>query len=301
MNQAENSRSTFQIWLLAARPKTLPAATVPVIVGTALAIGAGKFRAMPAFAALLGALLIQIGANLANDVFDYQKGVDTSARLGPLRVTQAGLLSPRAVMTGMGVVFGLAILVGLYLVAVGGWPILLIGVLSILSAMAYTGGPYPLGYHGLGDVFVFIFFGLVAVGGTYYVQANALSPVVYWSAVPIGLLATAILVVNNLRDIETDSQTGKRTLAVRWGARGAQIEYLLLLVIAYLIPLLMVLADVSGAGVGLTWFSLPLAIQQIRLVFTAHGRALNTVLASTARLELVYGLLFALGIGLINR
>ncbi len=294
------SHSSFQVWLLAARPKTLPAAAVPVIVATALAIGEGVFRFGPALAALLGALLLQIGANLANDVFDYQKGVDTSERLGPLRVTQAGLLTPREVMTGMGLIFGLSAIVGLYLITVAGWPLLIIGLLSIISAIAYTGGPYPLGYHGLGDLFVFLFFGLAAVCGTYYVQAGTISLVAYWTAIPIGLLATAILVVNNLRDIETDRQTGKRTLAVRLGARGAQLEYLLLLGVAYFVPLLMGLLGVTEKGVGLTWLSLPLAIQQIRLVFREKGRSLNHVLAGTARLELVYGILFSIGF-IINR
>ena len=250
----------------------------------------------PALAALLGALLIQVGTNFANDVFDYKKGADTTERLGPLRVTQAGLLPPHQVMGGMWLAFGLAALIGLYLIAVGGWPIVVIGILSILSGIAYTGGPFPLGYNGLGDVFVFIFFGLAAVCGTYYVQALTISAAALWAAVPVGLLATAILVVNNLRDIETDRAAGKKTLAVRLGVRGAQIEYILLLAISYAVPLLMWLTGVSSPWVMLSWLSLLLVIPLIRLVMREKGRPLNQALAGTARLELVFAFLFSAGL-----
>jgi 1,4-dihydroxy-2-naphthoate octaprenyltransferase len=271
---------------------------VPVIVGTAVAIGEGVFRLGPALAALLGALLIQIGTNLANDVFDYQKGADTTARLGPLRVTQAGLLSPGQVLAGMWLTFGLAVLIGIYLVVLGGWPIVVIGLLSIASGIAYTGGPFPLGYRGLGDLFVFIFFGLVAVCGTYYVQAGAVSTAAWWASVPIGLLATAILVVNNLRDIDTDRAAGKKTLAVRFGAKGAQAEYALLVGLAYFVPGVMGLTGISTPWVLLVWLSIPLAIRQMRFVFTETGRVLNQALAGTARLELIYGLLFSVGLAI---
>jgi 1,4-dihydroxy-2-naphthoate polyprenyltransferase len=286
----------LQTWLLAIRPKTLPAAAAPVIVGTAAALSDSLFKPGPALAALLGALLLQIGANLANDVFDFKKGADTSERLGPLRVTQAGLLSPAQVMAGMWVSFGLAAFIGLYLVAVGGWPVVLIGLLSIAAALAYTGGPFPLGYHGLGDLFVFIFFGLAAVCGTYYVQAGMVSALAWWAAVPVGLLAVAIIVVNNLRDIQTDRAAGKKTLAVRLGERGAQGEYILLLIGAYAAPLLMWLTGVSSLWVGLTWLSLPLAWPLIQMIWHEKGRPLNRALAGTARLELVYALLFSLGL-----
>jgi 1,4-dihydroxy-2-naphthoate octaprenyltransferase len=271
---------------------------VPVIVGTAVAIGEGVFRLGPALAALLGALLIQIGTNLANDVFDYQKGADTTARLGPLRVTQAGLLSSGQVLAGMWLTFGLAVLIGIYLVVLGGWPIVVIGLLSIASGIAYTGGPFPLGYRGLGDLFVFIFFGLVAVCGTYYVQAGAVSTAAWWASVPIGLLATAILVVNNLRDIDTDRAAGKKTLAVRFGAKGAQAEYALLVGLAYFVPGVMGLTGISTPWVLLVWLSIPLAIRQMRFVFTETGRVLNQALAGTARLELIYGLLFSVGLAI---
>lgn len=296
MTVANQSPTKLQIWLLAARPKTLPAAAAPVVVGTAVAIGEAVFQWGPALAALLGALLIQIGTNFANDVFDYKKGADTTERLGPTRVTQAGLLPPETVMIGMWLIFGLAVLVGLYLVWVGGWPIIVIGILSILAGIAYTGGPFPLGYNGLGDLFVFIFFGVVAVCGTYYVQAGTVSPAALWASLPVGFLATAILVVNNLRDIDTDRVAGKKTLAVRFGARGAQIEYLLLVGLSYLIPLLMGLTGVASWWVVITLLSFPLVIPLTKMIFRQKGRPLNVALAGTARLELVYSFLLSVGL-----
>ncbi len=296
MNVSAIRPGPLQIWWIAARPKTLPAATVPVIVGTAAAFKDGRFQFWPALAALVGALLIQIGANFANDVFDFKKGADTAERLGPTRVTQAGLLSPRQVFVGMWVVFGLATLVGLYLVFEAGWPIVLIGLFSILAAIAYTGGPFPLGYNGLGDIFVFIFFGLVAVCGTYFVQAKNIGAVAGWAALPVGFLATAILVVNNLRDVRTDRAVGKRTLAVRFGESGARAEYAGLVILAYLVPPAMWLGGVAGGWVMLAWLSAPLAWPLWLLVSKQEGRILNKALGGTARLELVYGLCFAAGL-----
>lgn len=290
------SLSRRQIWLLAARPKTLPAAAAPVVVGTAAAFSDGAVRWGPALAALLGALLLQIGSNLANDVFDYKKGADATGRLGPVRVTQAGLLTPGQVLAGMWLTFGLAALIGLYLVWVGGWPIVAVGLAAIVSAIAYTGGPFPLGYHGLGDLFVFIFFGLVAVTGTYYVQAGAVSSLAVWVAAPVGLLVVNILVVNNLRDIDSDRAAGKKTLAVRLGAGGARAEYMLLLALAYAAPPLMWLVGVASGWVLLAWLSMPAAAASIRLVLRQTGRPLNQALAGSARLALVYALLLAAGL-----
>jgi 1,4-dihydroxy-2-naphthoate octaprenyltransferase len=281
---------------MAARPRTLPAAAAPVIVGSAVAWHDGVFAWLPALAALLGALLIQIGTNLANDVFDHEKGADTAERLGPTRVTNAGLLSPRQVYIGMALTFTLAVLVGLYLVAVGGWPIVIIGLASIAAGIAYTGGPFPLGYNGLGDVFVFIFFGLVAVCGTYFVQAGTLSPLVGWAAVPVGLLAVNIIVVNNLRDIDTDRKAGKRTLAVRLGAAGARWEYALVMTAAYACPLLAWLVDDQPLGLLLTWLSLPFALRVLRVVWSTSGRPLNAALAGSGQVELVFALLFMAGL-----
>lgn len=296
MSVSTASPTLMRIWWLAARPKTLPAAAAPVIVGTAAAIKDRQFQPGPALAALIGALLIQIGSNLANDVFDFKKGADTAERLGPTRVTQAGLLTPRQVLIGMWAVFLAAMLVGVYLVIVGGWPIVVIGLCSIAAAIAYTGGPFPLGYNGLGDIFVFIFFGLVAVCGTYYVQAGTVGAVAWWSALPVGFLATAILVVNNLRDIKTDRVVGKRTIAVRLGENAARAEYAALVILSYLVPPAMWLFGIASFWILLAWLSAPLAWPLWQIVSREHGRVLNKVLAGTARLELVYGLLFAAGL-----
>jgi 1,4-dihydroxy-2-naphthoate octaprenyltransferase len=241
-------------------------------------------------------LLLQIGANLANDVFDYYKGADDEGRLGPVRVTQAGLLTTSQVLRGMWVVFGLAILIGVYLTLVAGWPIVLIGITAILAAIAYTGGPFPLGYYGLGDLFVFIFFGPVAVCGTYYVMVGMVSPTTVWASIPMGLLTVAILVVNNLRDIDTDRRVGKRTLAVRFGAEGVRLEYVICLVGAYLTPILMVALRISSPWVLLTWLSFPLALRWARFIYNEEGRPLNLALAGTGQLELIFGLLFGAGL-----
>jgi len=297
MTTEEQSKiSPLQVWLLAARPKTLPAAAAPTIAGSAVAWWEGGFQWGPALACVLAALLLQIGANLANDVFDYHKGADTEQRLGPLRVTQAGLLSPGQVLVGMWVTFGLAALLGLYLALVAGWPVIAIGLASIAAAIAYTGGPFPFGYYGLGDLFVFLFFGVAAVCGTYYVQAGTVSALAWWTSVPMGLLITAILVVNNLRDIETDRQAGKHTLAVRFGAGGARAEYLFCLGMSYLASLLMWLFKAAPAGVLLSWGSMLLVPELLRLVYREQGRVLNQALAGTGRLALVYALLFSFGL-----
>ena len=288
---------SLRAWIIAVRPATLSAAAVPVFVGTAVAAWLGGFRLGPALAALAGAFLLQIGANFANDVFDYEKGADTHERLGPTRAVQAGLLTPRSVRRGMFVVFGLALLVGIYLTLVSGPAIFAVGVLSILAAIAYTGGPYPLGYHGLGDVFVMVFFGFVAVAGTTYVQTGSVPALALWAAVPVGALATAILVVNNVRDAPTDAKAGKRTLAVRFGRRAGVAEYALLLAAAYLVPLALALAEL-GWPVLLPLASAPLGVRLLTALQRERGPALNPVLVGTAKLLLLHGLLFAAGIAL---
>jgi len=285
-------------WLLASRPKTLSAAAAPVLVGTACASARGQVRWGPALAALVGALLLQIGANFANDVFDFEKGADTAERLGPTRAVQSGLLSPRSMRRGMLLVFGLALAIGLYLTTVSGPVILLIGCASIASAIAYTGGPYPLGYHGLGDIFVFIFFGLVAVCGTALVEIGHVPGLSLACAIPVGALATAILVVNNLRDRVTDLSAGKRTLAVRYGRDFALGQYRALIAVSYLTPVGLALTASTGPEVLVTLLSLPLALKTERAVATSEGRALNPLLAATARLLAVFGLLFSLGLSL---
>jgi 1,4-dihydroxy-2-naphthoate octaprenyltransferase len=283
-------------WLLASRPRTLPAAAAPVILGAALAQYDRVFRLDIFLAALLAALLLQIAANLANDVFDYLRGADTTSRQGPLRVTQAGLLSTRQVMTGLWLTIGLAALLGVYLSIQAGWPILVIGVLAIIAGLAYTGGPLPYGYYGLGDVFVFLFFGLAAVCGTYYAQAGSLTLPVVFAAVPMGFLSTAILVVNNLRDIETDRQAGKNTLPVRFGIRFARLEYLVLVLLAFITPPVMAFTGLLTPWVVLAMLSAVKLPALFRLIFQQTGRPLNHALAGTGSLELWYALLFSLGL-----
>jgi 1,4-dihydroxy-2-naphthoate polyprenyltransferase len=290
------SRNRLQTWLLAGRPRTLFASVSPVVVGTALALQADGFRLLPALAALFVAAAIQIGTNFANDLGDYRRGADTAARVGPTRVTSAGLLSPRQVATGMWVAFGLAAAAGLYLVSVGGWPVLVAGAASIAAGIAYTAGPLPLGYYGLGDLAVFIFFGLVGTIGTYYVQTLEITPLAVASAVPVGALITAILVVNNLRDADTDREAGKRTLAVLLGRRGARFEYLALLVIAYVAPAVLLLFFDQRAWVLLPLLTLPLAIRLWQDVLHTLGPALNRTLAGTAQLAFVYSIAFAVGL-----
>ena len=248
-----------KIWLLAFRPKTLWAAVAPVLVGTALAAREGSVRPLVTVAILAAAVLIQVGANLANDVYDYLKGADTEGRLGPARVTARGLLAPSQVKAGMVLAFGVAIMIGFYLAWVGGCPIVVIGLASIAVAIAYTGGPWPLGYHGLGDLLVFLFFGVVAVYGAVYLHTDLFLPASLWGAIPMGALATAILVVNNYRDIDTDLRAGKRTLAVRLGRRGTRVEYIGLLVLAYLVPVIYMVADQGSPYLLLPLLTLPLA------------------------------------------
>ncbi len=293
---AAGGTTRARAWVLASRPKTLPAAAAPVVVGTATACAAHAFRPGPALAALAGALLIQIGANLANDVFDFHRGADTGERVGPLRVTQAGLLEPAAVLRGMWAAFALAAVAGAYLITVAGWTVAVIGVLAIASAIAYTAGPFPLGYHGLGEPFVFVFFGLVAVGGTHFVQARSLAAAAVWAGVPMGLLAAAILVVNNLRDIATDRAAGKRTLAVRLGERGARAEYVALLLAAFATPVTAVAARAAPPSLLLVLAAWPFAAAPLRRILRQRGAALNDALAETARLELLFAALYAVGV-----
>lgn len=288
--------SSVQAWVLAARPATLTAAFVPVAVGTACAFSVGGFRPLPALAALLGAFLIQIGTNFANDVFDFEKGTDDENRLGPLRAAQAGLLSPGQLRWGMIVVFGAAVAVGAYLVWVAGPWVIAIGLASIAAGVAYTAGPYALAYLGLGDLFVMIFFGFVAVCGTAFVQVGSVPTLAWWASVPIGALSTAILVVNNVRDAEGDAKAGKRTVVARWGRRAGVWEYAALLFAAYAIPPFLALSDQAGPWVNLPLLTLPIAWRLLRSVARDEKAELNPTLVGTARLLLLYGLLFAVGL-----
>lgn len=287
--------SSVNAWLLAARPRTLPAALSPVVVGSAVALAEGGFDLLVAIAAIAVALLLQIGANFANDVADFRSGADTEQRLGPTRVTQSGLLSPRQVEVATAVTLALAAIPGLYLVWRGGWVFAVVGLLAIGAAVAYTAGP-AYGYVGLGDIAVFLFFGPVAVAGTAYLMTHRLTPIAVLSSIPMGCLITAILVVNNLRDIETDRAAGKMTLAVRLGRSGARAEYALLLVISYLVPVAVWLSDLASFWVMLSLVTAPLAVMLLQRVRNEEGRALNPVLAGTARLCLFFAIAYAVGI-----
>ena len=283
---------------MAARPKTLTAAIAPVAAGTGLAVLHDTAAGLPAVAALAGAVLIQIGTNLANDYYDFLRGGDTDERVGPVRVTQAGILPPEAVRRGMVVVLAAAMLVGVYLVAVGGWPIVWIGLASVACAVLYTGGPFPLAYHGLGDVFVFIFFGLVAVGGTYWVQGLAWPVAAVSGGAGLGELNTAIPVANKLRDMETDAQADKRTLAVRLGRRGTQVEYLSMLAMGAATPVVGVLWLGWPPSALLALLALVLAVSPARTVLSyREPRELLPALGGTARVVVVYGVLLGLGLG----
>ncbi len=287
--------SRLAIWIQAARLRTLPASASPVILATAWAYREGGMHLPSALAALWGSLWIQIGVNFANDLQDALRGADTPERVGPLRAVASGAVTPAAMKRAVAFAFGLASLGGLYLIARAGWPILAIGLASFVAALAYSGGPFPLGYRGLGDLFVFVFFGPVAVLGTEYVQRLQLSAGAAALSLAMGALSTAILIVNNVRDRHTDQKAGKRTLAVRLGKRGSLVEYVLCLALAY------------GVAVGFAWverrlllllplLTLPGAVRLYRRLRDQEGRALNGVLAGTARLLLHYTLLFSVAL-----
>lgn len=286
----------FRSWVLASRPKTLPAAASPVLVGSALAFEVGGFALGPALAALFGALFLQVGSNLANDVYDFEQGVDTASRLGPVRVTQAGLLTVEDVKHGMWLAFYLAAVIGAYLTAIAGWPVVVIGLASIVAAIAYTGGPFPFGYRGLGDLFVLLFFGFVAVCGTVWVQVGTILPAAWPAGLMVGCLASAILVVNNVRDHETDRIAGKRTLPVMFGRTFGVIEYAVLLVVAFASAYAMVWFRYVSVWALISYLTLPIAIVLFLHVRKYRGPVLNHTLARTAKLLFLFSALFSMGV-----
>jgi 1,4-dihydroxy-2-naphthoate polyprenyltransferase len=295
--------SHLRLWLLAARPRTLPAAVAPVLVGTALAASEDVFKPLRFVCALIGSIFIQIGTNLANDYSDARRGADTEDRLGPVRVTAGGLVPPRQVLVATYVAFGLAVLAGAYLIATAGWELLLIGVASILAGVLYTGGPRPYGYEGLGDVFVFLFFGIVAVAGSAFAQLESWPWESFALAVPVGLLVTAILVVNNIRDMDTDRRAGKRTFAVRLGRERARFEYAALMALGFLVLLPIAAIEIADSDSWsalwwlLPWLTVPLAVKLVGVVRTrVDGPTLNGALARTAGLQLVFCVLLTAGI-----
>jgi 1,4-dihydroxy-2-naphthoate octaprenyltransferase len=283
-------------WALAARPKTLVCAIVPVLVGSAVAYREGGFRADVGFAALISAMLIQIGTNLANDVFDFEQGADTSERLGPVRAVASGLLPAASVKRAMRIAFLLAVLVGTYLVFRSGWAMVPLGLSSVAAGLGYTRGKRSLGYLGLGDAFVLVFFGLAAVAGTTFAESERLGLVELAAGLSIGALATVILVVNNVRDRRTDAVAEKRTLVVRFGVRFARAEMLSLFLIAYATPIALHATGHADASVLGTLATLPLAVWIARDLFVLDGRALNATLQKTAALLLAFGVLFAVGL-----
>jgi 1,4-dihydroxy-2-naphthoate octaprenyltransferase len=289
--------SGMRIWIAAARVRTLPAAVAPVLVGTALAGYAHVFHPLRFAAALVGAIFIQVGTNLSNDYSDARRGADTEDRLGPVRVTAGGLVPPDRVLLATYLSFGVAVGAGGYLIAVAGWQLLLVGAASILAGVLYTGGPRPYGYEGLGELFVFLFFGIVAVAGSFFVQIQHLHWEAFALAVPVGLLASAILVVNNVRDIDTDRRAGKRTLAVRLGRERARTLYAVAVYLAYALAPVTWWFGPLTAWTLLPWLTLPLAVQLVRTVRNrSDGPGLNDALARTGQLQLVFCLLLSAGL-----
>ncbi len=284
-----------RLWLAAIRPATLTAALAPVLVGAALSASEGAVRPLVLAATALAAALIQVGTNLYNDYGDFRRGADTNERLGPVRVTQRGLIAPERVRAAAYASLAGALALGVYLVFAGGWPILAVGVASLLCAVAYTGGPFPLAYVGLGDVFVLAFFGVAAVAGPYYLQTDAVSAASLWAGLAVGATATAILVVNNLRDRHTDAAAGKRTLIVRFGARFGRAEYIALLAASVLLPVIAASLGHGPRGWLLAAASLPLVAKRVAALLRLEGRALNPELGATARLGLIQAVLLAIG------
>ena len=290
--------SGLRLWLMAARPRTLPAAIAPVLVGSAAAVEAPEdFRWLAFVAALIGSIFIQIGTNLANDYSDAKRGADTEDRLGPVRVTSSGLIAPRRVLHATWLAFAVAVAAGIYLATVAGWVIIVVGAASIAAGVLYTGGPRPYGYAGMGELFVFLFFGLVAVNGSYYVQLEELDWLPFLLSVSVGFLSTAILVVNNVRDIETDRRAGKRTLAVRLGRERTRRLYAALVLGAFaLLPLSLLIADGPAWGL-VALLALPLAARPMRAVATrTDGPSLNGALAGTGALLAAFSVLLSAGL-----
>ena len=286
--------SHLRLWLLAARPRTIPAAIAPVLVGTALAGSEDVFRALPFVAALVGSVFIQIGTNLSNDYSDARRGADTEDRLGPVRVTAGELMPPRRVLVGTYVAFAVAVTAGIYLAAVSGWELMVVGGVSILAGVLYTGGPRPYGYEGLGELFVFLFFGVVAVTGSYFVQTEHLTWEAFALSVPVGLLAAAILVVNNVRDVDTDRRAGKRTLAVKLGRERARKLFVAMVALSFAVPPLLV--PELSAWLLLPLAAIPLVPPLVRTVSTrTDGPALNSALAGTGRLLAAFSVLLSVG------
>jgi len=286
----------FKIWIEAARPKTLWASFAPVLIGTAMAYSDGKWDLVIALLTMFSAVLIQVGTNFANDYFDYFKGADTNMRIGPVRATSSGLVKPETMKIAFFVAFMLSVIFGLYLIGHAGWPILIIGTFSVLFGILYTGGPFPLGYKGLGEIFVLVFFGPIAVGGTYYLQTLQMNMTVILAGLSPGLISMALLTVNNLRDIHTDKEAGKRTLAVRFGPLFARAEYILSITLACLMPVVLLIVDPAHPYSLAAVLVIIIAGPPVKAVlFDEISPELNNALASTGKILLFYSLVFSFG------
>lgn len=296
MNKTTQHISKIQSWILAARPKTLPAAVVPVMVGSSLAIYSGKFFLSYSIIALICSILIQIGTNYTNDLYDHLKGSDTDKRKGPMRVLSAGLISVSEMKIGIFVVFLITFLLGLYLVYSTDWIILLIGVLSIIAGLSYTAGPFPLAYNGLGDLFVFLFFGIVGTMGTYYLHHQEFTFLSFLVSLPVGALITNILIVNNFRDIEEDRAAGKKTLAVILGNTFSKFEFIILLFISSLIPIILFSFYSFSYWIFLPYLAFPIAFILVKMLFEYQGTQLNKTLELTAKYSALYGFLLSIGL-----
>jgi 1,4-dihydroxy-2-naphthoate octaprenyltransferase len=290
-----NENNKINSWLIASRPRTLLAAFVPVMVGSAVAFNEGKLNIIFSLAALICSVLIQVGTNFTNDLYDFLNGADTIKRKGPRRVLASGLISVNEMKAAITLTFLTAFLIGLYLVYHGGFVILAIGVLSIIAGFAYTAGPYPLAYNALGDVFVFMFFGIVGTVGTYYLHTHNLSLISFISSIPVGALVTNILVVNNYRDIDEDKVSGKKTLAVKFGKNFSLYQFTFLIVLSFLVPLILFIFFDASIFIFLPYLTLPVAYKVISMIYTLSGTALNKTLELTAQLSAIYGLLFSAG------
>jgi len=295
MENSHKNINKFKSWVLASRPKTLPAAISPIIIGSSIAYHDNKFNFIAAFIALICSLLIQIGTNFVNDLFDHLNGSDGKERVGPTRALSSGLVSIPEMKFAIFITFGVTFVLGLYLVNLAGWPILIVGVLSITSGYAYTAGPYPLAYNGLGDIFVFVFFGVVATVGTYYVQTLQLTELIFIAAVPVGLLITNILIVNNYRDVDEDRLSNKQTLAVKFGKSFSLIQYLIQLLIAYAVPVFIYFNYEFSWVILLPIVTLPLGLYLFKMLTELKGIALNKTLELTAKLSVIFSILFSLG------
>lgn len=295
MENSNKNIDKLNNWVLASRPKTLPAAVAPVLIGTSVAYYDNKINFIAALIALICSLLIQIGTNFVNDLYDHLKGSDSKDRVGPERALATGIISINEMKRAIYLTFGVTFLLGLYLVYLAGWPILLVGILSIASGYAYTAGPYPLAYNGLGDIFVFMFFGVVAVVGTYYVQALQLTELIFIASIPAGTLITNILVVNNYRDIDEDRSNNKNTLAVLFGRQFSRVQYLLQLLAAYAVPVYIFIRYEISWLILLPLITLPLGIKLFKMLIDLKGEELNKTLELTAKLSVIFSILFSIG------